>query len=181
MIVCRPAQLADTRAISEVYIDTWRSTYAGTLPDHVLVGMKADRLSSSFARALEHRTEIIMVADHREHGIMAMGSAGRNRGDNATYSGEVYTLYVHPDFQNQGMGETLMAHLFRALAEAGHTSALIWVLAPNPSRFFYERMGGQRAGERREMLWGTTLREWAYGWTDLKKTIHHKRPRLYHT
>ena len=181
MIVYRPARLADTRVISEVYIDTWRSTYAGTLPDHVLVGMKADRLSGSFARALAHRTEIIMVADHPEHGIIAMGSAGGNRGNNATYSGEIYTLYVHPDFQNAGIGETLMAHLFRALAEAGHNSAVIWVLAPNPSRFFYERMGGQRAGERRETLWGTTLQEWAYGWTDLKKIILHKRPRLYIT
>ena len=181
MIVCRPALLADTRVIAEVYIDTWRSTYAGTLPDHVLVGMNADKLSGSFARALKHCTEIIMVADHPERGIIAMGSAGENRGTNSIYTGEVYTLYVHPDSQNEGIGETLMAHLFRALTQAGHNSAVIWVLAPNPSRFFYERMGGQRAGERKETLWGTRLQEWAYGWTDLTQTIHHNRPRLYTT
>ena len=181
MIVCRPARLADTRVISEVYIDTWRSTYAGILPDQVLVGMRANKLSGSFARALKHRTEIIMVADHPEQGIIAMGSAGENRGINSAYSGEIYTLYVHPGSQNEGIGETLLAHLFGALAQAGHDSAVIWVLALNPSRFFYERMGGQRAGERREALWGTTLLEWAYGWTDLKQTIHHKRPRLYPT
>lgn len=179
MIVYRPAQLTDTRAISEVYIDTWRSTYAGTLPDHVLVGMKSDKLSISFARALKHRTEIIMVVEHSEQGIIAMGSAGENRDSRRTYTGEVYTLYVHPDFQNEGIGETLMAHLFRALAQTGHNSAVIWVIATSPSRFFYERMGGQRTGERKETLWGTTLQEWAYGWTDLKQTIHHKRPRLY--
>ena len=179
MIVCRPARLADTRAISEVYIDTWRSTYAGTLPDHVLVGMKPDKLSVSFARALKHRTEIIMVVDQPGHGITAMGSAGENRDAHSSYAGEVYTLYVHPDFQNEGIGETLMAHLFSALVQSGYNSAVIWVLAPNPSRFFYERMGGQRAGERKETLWGTTLQEWAYGWTDLKQAIHHKRPRLY--
>ena len=73
------------------------------------------QLSGSFARALKHRTEIIMVADHPKQGIIAMGSAGENRDTNSAYSGEVYTLYVHPDFQNQGIGETLMAHLFGAL------------------------------------------------------------------
>ena len=179
MIVCRPARLADTRAIAEVYIDTWQSAYANTLPDHVLVGMKPDKLSISFARALEHRTEIIMVVDHPEHGIIAMGSAGENRGAHSTYAGEVYTLYVHPDSQNEGIGEILMAHLFRALVQAGNNSAVIWVLAANPSRFFYERMGGKHTGERKETLWGTTLQEWAYGWTDLKQAIYHKRPRLH--
>ena len=181
MIVCRPARLADTRAISEVYIDTWRSTYAGTLPDHILVGMDPDKLSISFARALKHRSEIIMVVDHPEHGIIAMGSAGENRDAHSTFAGEVYTLYVHPDVQNKGIGETLVAHLFYALAQAGHNSAVIWVLAPNPSRFFYERMGGQRAGERRKTLWGTTVQEWAYGWTDLKEAIRNNRPRLHPT
>jgi hypothetical protein len=39
-----------------------------------------------------------------------------------------------------------------------------WVLADNPARFFYERMGGKRAGERDENLWGATLHEIAYGW-----------------
>ena len=74
------------------------------------------------------------------------------------------------DFQNEGIGETLMGHLFGALFEAGQNSAIIRVLAPNPSRFFYERMGGQRAGERRETNWGTTLQELAYGWSDLEKS-----------
>ena len=47
------------------------------------------------------------------------------------------------------------------------TSAIIWVLAANPSRFFYEAMGGKRVGEREEKMWGTKLREIAYGWPDL--------------
>jgi hypothetical protein len=41
------------------------------------------------------------------------------------------------------------------------------VLADNPSRFFYERMGGKRAGERDEQLWGAKLHELAYGWDAL--------------
>lgn len=168
----------DTGAISRVYIDTWRSTYAGILPDHVLVGMKIDSCSNSFARAIKTRNELVMVADHPDQGIVAMGSAGRNRYSRETYAGEVYTLYVHPDSQNEGIGEILMAHLFRELTKSGINSAVIWVLAANPSRFFYERMGGERAGMREETLWGSKLQELAYGWTDLNEAINKKRPRL---
>jgi len=178
LITYRHAKELDTKAIADVYVETWRTTYAGTLPDHVLVGMLTEKLVISFARALKHHSEIIMVADHPESGIVAMGSAGGNRDRHSPYKGEIYTLYVHPDFQNEGVGEVLMAHLFKELSKTGIDSAVIWVLAQNPSRFFYEHMGGERLGDRDEKLWGTTLKELAYGWTDLKDTIHRKRPRL---
>ena len=47
------------------------------------------------------------------------------------------------------------------------STAVIWVLADNPARFFYERMGGKRAGERDERLWGALLHEIGYGWSEL--------------
>jgi hypothetical protein len=50
----------------------------------------------------------------------------------------------------------------------GSSSAVIWVLAGNPARFFYERMGGRRVAEREEALWNVVLPEAAYGWDDLK-------------
>ena len=178
MIAYRHATESDAQAIADVYVGTWRSTYAGTLPDRVLIGMKPKKLTISFARALKHHTEIIMVADDPEHGVLAMGSAGGNRDQQSDFKGEVYTLYVHPDFQNMGVGERLMAHLFLELSKSGINSALIWVLALNPSRFFYERMGGKRVGDREEKLWGTTLQELGYGWLDLKNSIHNERPRL---
>ena len=46
-------------------------------------------------------------------------------------------------------------------------SSIIWVLAGNPSRFFYEVMGGKITEIREETLWGTTLKEISYGWIDL--------------
>jgi hypothetical protein len=55
-------------------------------------------------------------------------------------------------------------------------SAVIWVLAANPSRFFYETMGGKRVGEREEDMWGVKLREIAYGWLDLEAALKAGRP-----
>jgi hypothetical protein len=48
---------------------------------------------------------------------------------------------------------------------------MVWVLAANPARFFYEAMGGARAGERLEEFAGTQLEELAYGWPDLESWL----------
>lgn len=177
-MIIRPALEIDTQAIADVYVETWRSTYAGTLPDTVLIGMQPEKLMISFARALKHHTEAILVAENDEAEIIAMGSAGANRDKTSKFKGEVYTLYVHPDHQNIGIGEQMLAQLFGALIKQGLNTAVIWVLALNPSRFFYEAMGGTRLGERDEKLWGTTLKEYAYGWSDLQTAISSGRPRI---
>jgi hypothetical protein len=50
-------------------------------------------------------------------------------------------------------------------------SLLIWVMADNPSRLFYEALGGQRVRERREMTGGVEVMDVAYGWLDARLLI----------
>jgi hypothetical protein len=45
-------------------------------------------------------------------------------------------------------------------------SMLVWVLAENYARGFYERLGGALVGEQEITLGGVALREVAYGWPD---------------
>lgn len=176
MIRLRAAREADAQRIAEIYIETWRTTYAGTLPDRVLLDMSIERQAIYWTRAIKHGKEIIGVAEDDTAGIVAVGSGGANRTRSKTFAGEVYTLYVQPDFQNQGIGEQLLAYLFREISERGMNTAVIWVLAANPSRFFYEAMGGKRVGERDEAMWGTTVREIAYAWLDLEAALKTGRP-----
>ena len=44
---------------------------------------------------------------------------------------------------------------------------LVWVLAENPSRQFYEALGGQELGQQEITVGGATLVEVAYGWKDI--------------
>jgi ribosomal protein S18 acetylase RimI-like enzyme len=57
--------------------------------------------------------------------------------------GEIETLYVLDDFRERGLGRSLIRSVARALAEGGCGSAFLWVLRDNPSRWFYERLGGR--------------------------------------
>ena len=57
---------------------------------------------------------------------------------------------------------------------------LLWVLASNPARQFYEAMGGRVVGVKSERFGDTILKEIAYGWRadELKKVARiQARPR----
>jgi hypothetical protein len=48
---------------------------------------------------------------------------------------------------------------------------LVWVLVKNPSKLFYEKLGGTEISERQIEIAGTLLDEVAYGWHDIKVII----------
>lgn len=171
----RAARREDSRALAQVHIDTWRHTYAGMVPDQYLASMTLDEQARSWRHWINTcspRESILLVETLPEDGALAQsrivgfGHAGPSRDRNLPHSGEVYTLYVDIDWQGRGIGRQLLDRLFTGLIEAGMESAVIWVLAKNPSRFFYEAVGGQRIAERQERFAGVLLDEVAYTWAD---------------
>jgi ribosomal protein S18 acetylase RimI-like enzyme len=165
----RRATSADARGIAQVHVESWRSAYAGILPDRVMVQMSVDQKASSWRRQLETPggAQGVLVAELHNGTIAGFASCGRVINGLAGFDGEIYMLYVLPDWQEQGLGRGLICGSLQLLAKAGCAAALVWVLADNQSRFFYEAMGGKRVGERDEVLWGVKLHELAYGWRSL--------------
>lgn len=169
MLMIREARPVDAPTIARVHVESWRSAYAGLLPDTVLVGMCQRTQTTRWARILGQRKnrELVLVAELPNHGVVGFGSCGRGREKRLPHAGEIFTLYVQPEFQDGGIGRRLLYRLFDALVARGMTSAVTWVLAENPSRFFYETMRGRRVAERDETMWNTVLHEVAYGWDDI--------------
>jgi ribosomal protein S18 acetylase RimI-like enzyme len=184
MAIIGRASVRSAAGIARVYVDTWRSSYAGILPDKTLIGMSQERQTSEWAWLIRNRTEsqTVLVASEIGHGVVGMASCGLGRGGDRPSAGlyaggegakvgEVFTLYVLPEFQERGIGRQLLAAAFGALNERGCERAFLWVIASNPSQFFYERVGGRRIANRTERLWGADLDQTAYGWSDLKEAI----------
>lgn len=173
----RQARLQDARAIGRIEVDTWRATYAGMLPDRVLLGMSAERQTATWAGFLRHRSGDVFVAQEDRTGpggdprILGFGNCGPQREAALGYAGEVYTLYVTPDAQGNGFGRKLLLALFGRLVHCGHRSALIWVVRQNPSRFFYERLGGRLVLHRKLPVGGVLVDAAGYGWSDLRALL----------
>jgi ribosomal protein S18 acetylase RimI-like enzyme len=179
----RRARKDDASAIGRIHVETWQSTYAGLLPDKMLANMSDVRQSAWWSRALATPGEAkgIFVADDEEAGVVGFGSCGPVRdppeGLNGTEMrvGEVYTLYVEPDFQNVGLGRRLLDAMFRQMRADGCDTAVLWMLADNPTRFFYEGLGGQRVGDRTDTMAGQEVDEVAYAWRDLEAPLVRRR------
>ncbi len=171
MITIRRARPGDENAIAGIYVETWRTQYAGTLPDRLLLEMSRAQQAAMWREVLERREsrETVLVAEDARAGLVGFGSCGRARGGALAFVGEVYTLYVLPDHQGRGLGRALLEALFESLVRGGLRSALIWVLSDNPSRFFYQAMGGAHVAVREAKMAGVALREMAYGWDDLEQ------------
>lgn len=172
----RPARPDDALAIARIHVETWRAAYAGVLPDDYLVRMTERGQAAAWRHALARRGrgETVLVAELPDGvpgagpgGLVGFGSCGRQRNRGLPYGGEVFTLYVAPDWQGRGIGRDLLGALFRRLYEAGMREAVIWVVAANPARWFYEALGGRRAAARRQSFAGAPLEEIAYAWPDL--------------
>ena len=165
--VVRPARDSDVSAIGSVYVETWRTTYAGMVPDRVLLEMSVPIQAERWRRELGREGQIVFVAADGTGEILGFSSGGPAR-KGARVDGEIYTLYVDPDAQGSGIGRALVTEVFRTFAGVGWQTAVIWVLQANPARFFYEALGGVRVGERVERLWGVDLPETGYVWNDLQ-------------
>ncbi len=161
----RSARLGDAAAIAALYVDSWRSAYAGLLPDRVLLGMSQSKQRLQWSRRIIGGVDTVMVALNGRREVVGVVSGGGCRDRRFSGAGEVYELYVSPARQGQGHGKALLEHILSAHRESGLASALLWILARNPSRFFYEAMGGVRVAERDESIWGVVLPEIAYQWT----------------
>lgn len=165
----RMARPSDAAGIASIYVESWRDTYAGILPEAGLLRMSKADHTVAWARTIKHanlRNPVLVAADDKSN-VYAFASAGPSRDRSLPFEGEVYTLYVSPGWTGQGLGTALLASIFRLFSKANCRGVVIWALGENPSRFFYEAMGGRLVAERDHGLWGKTMREVGYGWSSL--------------
>lgn len=168
----RLARIADAPAIARVHVETWRSAYAGLVPDAYLVGMTESGQAQAWQQRLIKPDEVssTIVAEVAPRGVsqvVGFGDCGPSRSRQVSCDGEVYALYVALDWQGHGIGRALLRRCFSELAKAGFSSAAVWVLSENPSRFFYEAMGGRRVAEDSRVFANKPLSETAYAWDNL--------------
>jgi GNAT superfamily N-acetyltransferase len=83
------------------------------------------------------------------------------------YVGELYAIYILQDYQGRGVGTALMRGAFEHLLANGMGTMYVWVLSANPSRLFYEALGGTPIGTKTVDIGGRLLEETAYGWSDI--------------
>ena len=171
-IVIRPAVTQDAERIAWVQTRTWQSAYADIFPADRLAqldeGMEA--LAERWASHLREPVYLpaFFAAENEDGEVVGFAAGGKHEIEDYPYESELQLIYILPDYQRLGIGRKLMTACMQTFVNLHFNNMLLWVLKDNqPSRQFYETLGGHLIGETDYMRWEFTYRLVGYGWDDL--------------
>jgi GNAT superfamily N-acetyltransferase len=162
-LVIRRARSLDAEALAMLQVDCWRESYTGIIPQPYLDGLSYAAHEREWRRRLGSRGWAFLAVWQSQ--IVGFASGGRCRSVKG-FGGELYLLYILRQFQGRGIGRALFDAAHLELARRGYADMLVWVLADNPARRFYEHLGGEPTAESSCALGGTRLQQIAYAWRD---------------
>jgi len=142
-VTVRPATTDDVTAIREIADAAWWDTYPGVLDtDQIREGLANLYDADFLEQVLEEREDLLFLVAERDGDVVGFASAQQTFADEV----ELYTLFVHPDSQREGVGTALLEAVETAAREAGTERLRTGVLAGNrAARSFFETHGFERA------------------------------------
>jgi len=167
----RVGTIADIEAVSRAYAQSWKTTYAGLVPEPFLKGMTPEAAAQIFADSLKPNSYsyFFHVAETPGGRIVGFADGGKERSRPESGIGELYAIYLLKEFQGQGIGEKLFQAATQSLMNSGMNTMIVWVLEQSPYRKFYESMGGKlEPGIKRLDVVNEQIRLVPYRWGDLK-------------
>lgn len=187
-IIIRAAVSSDAAAIAQVHVDSWQSTYAGTIDAAYLAALSVQRRQQMWTEVLTSRKLRCheMVAVDIVGKVVGFVSGGPNRSNHASAGheaepdGEIYALYLLAEFQKQGLGKKLFLTGLQRLQADGFYSCKVWVLKDNPATAFYERLGGQMYEDKMVDIGGACYLEAGFRWNDLGEILGKQLPGFRH-
>jgi len=159
-VTVRAARAADVDALADTAIAAWEEGFRGIVPERVdpRAAWRPERIAERLAGTPADGSEIL--AAEFEGDVRGLVLYGPSRDRHAARSeGEIVALYVHPENWRSGIGRALVAAALDALANAGHSQAIVWTLAESPRNLaFYESLGFARdGGTQRRPSFGSPL------------------------
>jgi ribosomal protein S18 acetylase RimI-like enzyme len=164
VITIRRARKSDAEEIASVHDAAWRDAYRGIIPGRELERMIARRGPRWWEAAITRGSRLV-VLDFDES-VGGYASYGRNRVPSLPYKGELFELYLAPEFQGLGFGRRLFQAARADLVEHGYPSLLVWALGENERALtFYERLGGKIVSRAQERFGGVPRDRIAFGFS----------------
>jgi L-amino acid N-acyltransferase YncA len=165
MSTIRRATPEDAASIAHVHVDSWRTTYAGIVPDACLAALNEAERELQWQKWLTSDTPVYVAElDTQVIGFIAGGPI---REPIETYDTELYAIYILQRAQGQGIGKALLQELATSLLGQGYKSMILWVLDQNPAKHFYIHTGAKILISKEIEMGSAMLPEAAYGWPDL--------------
>ena len=163
LIEIRRAKAADALAVAETHDEAWRAAYQGVIPGTELEKLITRRGPDWWDSAIRKGSRVSILAFGDK--VAGYANYGRNRARSLFYDGEIYELYLRPEYQGLGFGRRLFTSAHRDLAQGGLKSLVVWALSDNePAVEFYRALGGKAVARSSERFGDKSLDKVAFAW-----------------
>lgn len=163
LIDVRRAEPQDAQAIAQVHRLSWEQAYAGLIPHKPLAQM-LDRRGEEWWRKATRGPATLLVVDVAGT-IAGYATLGLNRARTLPEDGEIYEIYLRPEYQGVGLGRRLFGEARRLLRSLGCDGLVVWCLedSAHAERFFRSH-GGRDLAEGMEDFGGKKLKKIGFIW-----------------
>ena len=150
--------------VARVHVRSWQAAYRGLLPAEYLDALKPEDRAARYIFENPDTTKPWTIVAEDNSLIAGFATTAPARDADAQGCGELYALYVDPDYWGRGIGAQLIEAARARLVELGFEQAVLWVMKGNArAERFYTIDGWQPDGHQRsEVMWEVTVNELRY-------------------
>jgi len=170
-ITFREATVADCEEVARVHVLAWQGSFQGVVPQAFLDRMSAVQRAEAFSEGFLAPFYKMYVAEAAGCGIIGFADFGKPRGEIEGYDGELYSIYILPEFQRRGIGQRLVNLGAQFLLANGRQSMYLLTLESSPYRKFYDKLGGHVVRQKQIHIDGLAYTELIYGWPEIAKFL----------
>lgn len=165
----RAARAADATGLARVQAASWRSAFAGLVPDAVIAELTSEEAVGQFAERWREAISAPPTSKHRVHvavekpgepEILGFAAAGPATDEDLWpgTDGELYELHVMPSVAAEGHDQRLLHAVADTFAEDGFSTGYTWALAGDEARVeFLEAAGWAPDGSRASLDMGVKV------------------------
>lgn len=139
----------DAKRLKEIHISAYQKSYRGYLPDEYLDSLSiTEEVVQKTALYIE-KTECYFVEENDEK--IAFAYLLDETGEKDVF--ELMAIYVHPDFQRQGVGRFFVSELIKIKKQKGFKKVILWTIKDGPAVGFYEKIGFKLDKAKESKFW----------------------------
>lgn len=160
-IEIRQTKIEDNETIASIAITCWKDAYKDIFPAELLYSLSLeDRLKQHLNWFNSpNKYSLVAVTQNKIIGFCDYGESRRPQ----FAPGEIYSLYVLPEYKGYGIGKALILKAMEHLTSGNLSPFIVTTLEVNtPARKFYEKLGFKENGHIMTEVGGKLYKETVY-------------------
>lgn len=157
--IIRKNLLSDQEQMAKIKVAGWRNAYDCIISSKYLKQMDDKKLTERYIASYEEYKDLVLVAVREEE---VLGYACFQYSVDK-YDSELVSLYVKPEYLNQGIGTTLFKETAKEIHAHDKDNMIVWCFKENhKTRKFYEELGGKIVEEKTVKIGEESYKEVGY-------------------